>query len=267
MTRAPEWEALPLDPAEVAPLYHQLKEHIRLQARMLEPGVLIPSEKELMQLAGVGRATVRRAIADLVQEGVLATQQGRGTFTAPRRVETSLSRPTGFTETMRRLGRRPTTRVLQAELASAPPEIAERLAIAVGARIAVIERLRLIDDEPCMLERTHMSADMLPGLLEHDLSGSLYELIASRYGLHPAAGDESITAINADRHLAQLLGVPIASALLATVRVTVSDGDAPLEYTIRHARGDLLAFTVTLAAGSNLADRSRVDPPLVAVER
>jgi GntR family transcriptional regulator len=257
---------LRLDADDVVPLYHQLKERIRAQARRLEPGTLIPSEKELMQLGGVGRATVRKAISDLVQEGVLTTHQGRGTFTAPERIQTSLSRPAGFTETMERLGRRPQTRVLHAERRPALPEVAERLRIAPGDGVYVIERLRLIDGEPCMLERTHMAERLLPGLLGTDLSGSLYAAIAERYGLRPATGIESIVAVNADRHLAHLLGVPIASALLATVRVTETDDGRPLEYTLRHARGDLLAFTVALAAGSSLADRSSAAPLLAGVD-
>ncbi len=262
-----DWSgALRLDATDVVPLYHQLKARLRSEARRLEPGTLIPSEKELMHLAGVGRATVRKAIADLVQEGVLATRQGRGTFTAPSRIETSLSRPVGFTEAMERLGRRPSTRVLTAERAEAQPDVAERLGLAAGDGVFVIDRLRLIDGEPCMIERTHMAERLLPGLLDVDLSGSLYLAISERYGLRPAAGSESIVAVNADRRLAHLLEVPIASALLATVRTTETDQGVPLEYTLRHARGDLLAFTVVLAAGSTLADRSAATPLLVGVD-
>ena len=240
-------------------MYHQLKEQIRIAAARLEPGTLIPSEKELMAASGVGRATVRKAIADLVQEGVLSTQQGRGTFTAPRRIETVLERPAGFTETMQRLGRRATTRVLKAERVGAVPDIAAALGIASGDGVFVIERLRLIDDEPCMIERTHMAERLLPGLLEEDLSGSLYGVIASKYGRRPVSGTESIVAVNADRRLAQLLEVPIASALIATIRRTEAAPRVPLEYTLRHARGDLVSFRVTLSSGSTFPDLALPD--------
>jgi GntR family transcriptional regulator len=262
------WEhRLRVDPAAVTPLYYQLKEQLRAVATRMEAGAAIPSEKELMQLTGVGRATVRKAVADLVQEGVLYTQQGRGTFTAPRRIETSLERPAGFTETMRRLGRRPSTQLLKAELAGASAFIAGPLRLEVGAPIYVIERLRLIDDEPCMVERTHMPVGLLPDLLQHDLTTSLYELLAATYQVQPATGTETIVAVNADRHLAQLLGVPIASALIATIRQTRTRADQPLEYTIRHARGDLLSFRVTLSAAATLSDIALQDHHLLVGER
>lgn len=260
-------DRLRVDPGAVTPLYHQLKEQLRTAAARLEPGATIPSEKELMQVTGVGRATVRKAIADLVQEGVLYTQQGRGTFTAPRRIETSLERPAGFTETMRRLGRQPSTQVLKAELVRPSSDIAGPLRLDPDDRVYVIERLRLIDEQPCMLERTHMPERLLPDLLEQDLSGSLYELLAVRYQVQPATGTETIVAVNADRHLAQLLAVPIASALIATVRHTQTRANQPLEYTLRHARGDLLSFRVSLSAAATLSDIALPDPLLLPSER
>ena len=254
-----DWESLRVDSSDVMPLYHQLKLQIREQAKRLEPDTMIPSEKELIDLSGVGRATVRRAISDLVQEGFLQTHQGRGTFTARPRIETALSRPAGFTETMRRLGRSPSTKVLLLERIKASPDVAAQLGVAAGEGIYVIERLRLIDDEPCMVERTHMPEQNAPGLIEQDLCCSLYELLAQEYGIEPASGTETVVAVNADPHLASVLEVPVASALLATVRVTTTSDGRPFEYTLRHARGDLLAFTVALDSGATLGDRSSAD--------
>jgi hypothetical protein len=64
-----DWQSLRVDSSDVMPLYHQLKPQIREQAKRLEPDTMSPSEKELMDLSGVGRATVRRAISDLAREG------------------------------------------------------------------------------------------------------------------------------------------------------------------------------------------------------
>ena len=108
-----------------------------------------------------------------------------------------------------------------------------------------------------------MAERLLPGLLDNDLSGSLYALISERYGQQPATGTETIIAVNADRHLAQILGVPIASALLATVRRTETRSRVPLEYTLRHARGDLLSFRATLSAAATLSDLASSDPLLL----
>src|SRR5262249_5849009 len=158
------------------------------------------------------RATARKAIADLVQEGLLVTRQGSGTYTAPVRVPTELGRrPAGFSETMTRLGRRPSTRVVEAQIAPASPGLALRPRIAEHAPIVELDRLRLLDGEPCMLERAHLPAELVPGLLDQDLTGSLYQVLESAYGLRPAAGAETIIAVNADAHLARVLNVPVAA--------------------------------------------------------
>lgn len=216
----------------------------------------MPSEKELMERAGVSRATARKAISDLVYEGVLSTYQGRGTFTAVERVETALERPLGFTEAMTRLGRRPSTTVLSVDVRTSSAEVAAQLRVPPQTEVVVLERLRLLDGEPCMLERTHLPSSLVPGIAELDLGGSLYAVLESRYGLHPETGSEVIIALNADRKLAALLHVPIAAAILSTARTTEGTAGVPVEYTIRHARGDMCSFRVSLDGHSGLADHS-----------
>lgn len=268
MTPPTDWgRRLRLEPAAAVPLYHQLRERLRAAARDCEPDAALPSEQEIMRLAGVSRATARRAIADLAQEGLVVVRQGRGTFTAPRRVEATLGRrPAGFTETMRRLGRTPSTRVLLASTVRADAAMADRLQVPEGAGVHVVERLRLVDGEPAMVERAHLPADLAPGLLDHDLDGSLYDLLRLRFGLLPARGSESIVAVGADQRMARLLEVPVAAALLATARSTRTASDRELEYTIRHARGDRCSFVVELRDAANmLSDRTLADPALSAL--
>lgn len=257
---APDWpRLLRLDPTDFAPLYHQLKERLRSVAATLEPGTRLPSERELMSYSEVGRVTARKAVTDLVMEGLLSSKQGRGTFTSPHRVETRLERIEGFTETIRRLGHVPSTAVRSATHARAGHAIAEHLGLADEDEVLVIERLRLIDGEPAMVERTHLPAARFPDLLEADLSGSLYALLESRYGIRPGLASETIVAVSADRRLATALSVPPASPLLATARTTEDANGTRIEYTIRHARGDLCSFRVTMRGGSALSARSVTD--------
>lgn len=250
---------LVLDDANIVPLYHQLKERLRVVAQDMEPDSLMPSEKELMEYAHVSRATARKAVSDLVHEGVLYAQRGRGTFTAPPRVATKLSRPAGFTETMRRLGRTPGTRLISVQDFPADEHLAGRLALTPGDPVTVVERLRLLDGEPCMVERAHLSSRLAPGLAGLDLTRSLYELLDEVYGKTPARGTETILAVSADAALARLLAVPRRSALLATARSTETDAGVPLEFTLRHARGDRCSFLVELTQASTLTDTSVAD--------
>lgn len=244
---------LALEPGAAVPLYYQLRERLRVVIADCAPNTPIPAEKDLMIFAGVSRATARRAIGDLVQLGLLVARQGSGTYTAPLGVASELgARPAGFTETMARLGRKPTTRVLEAKPRPCPAAVAPALGLEAGAEIVFLERIRLLDGEPCMIESAHLPSELVPGILEEDLTGSLYGLLRLRYGLSPASGRETIGAVNADYRLAELLHVPMAAALLATSRTTVTEAGLPLEYTIRHARGDLAVFSVELNDAKNV---------------
>ena len=244
---------LALEPGAAVPLYYQLRERLRLVIRDCEPEAPIPAEKDLMVYAGVSRATARRAIGDLVQEGLLVARQGSGTYTAPAGVAAELgSRPAGFTEAMARLGRKPTTRLLTARVQPCAEAMAAALGLEPGAGVVFLERMRLLDDEPCMIESAHLPVGLVPGILDEDLTGSLYDLLRVEYGLTPADGREMIGAVNADLRLAGLLNVPVAAALLVTTRTTATESGQPLEYTIRHARGDLTTFSVELNDAKNV---------------
>lgn len=246
----PDWlTLLTLEQSSFVPKYVQLADRLRNALQALPEGTTIPSEKELMDLTGVGRATARAAVTELVREGLLVAHRGRGTFKQRARLDTSLARPSGFSESMTALGRKPSSRVLSVSTLPANESIAGRLGVDVGTSLLCVERLRLIDDEPCMLERTHLIAGLVPGLAELDLTDSLYEILRVKYGLAPSRGTESILSLNADAHVAHILGIPIAAAVLATTRVTHTSSGSPVEYTLRHARGDLCSFTVSLDSG------------------
>jgi DNA-binding GntR family transcriptional regulator len=234
------------------PLYRRLRDELRTVAREEGAHAPIASETELMRAHGVSRSTARRAIADLVHEGVLYTRQGSGTFVAPARVLTGLDRPVGFTEAMTALGRTPSSEVLGVRRIRAPADAATALRT---RDVWEVERLRRLDGEPCMLERARIPAALAPGLDEHDLSGSLYALLEREYRLVPAGGHEVVLAVNAERGAALRLDVPLAAALLSTVRTTVDAGGVPFEHTERQARGDLCSFRVSLDGDSAIADR------------
>ncbi len=248
----PDWGTLlTLESTSFVPKYVQLADRLREAIQTLPEGSPVPSEKDLMDLTRVGRATARAAVSELVREGLLVSHRGRGTFTQRARVETSLSRPGGFSETMTALGRTPSSRVLSVSTVPANEVIASRMGVEVDTSLLCVERLRLIDDEPCMLERTHLVAELVPGLGDRDLSGSLYLILDKEYGLIAARGTESILSLNADAQVAHLLGIPIAAAVLATTRVTHTGSGTPIEYTLRHARGDLCSFSVSLNSGTS----------------
>src|SRR5215212_8438499 len=131
-----------------------LPKHAQLRAALLktideelQPGAMIPSERDLTTRYDVSRATVRAAISSLVNEGRLTTVPGRGTVVTRPRVESNLHLAS-FTQDMRQRGHRPSTEVLSCAVVAAGEATAKALGLTPGDRLWEIERLRLADDEP-----------------------------------------------------------------------------------------------------------------------
>ncbi|TNM59556.1 GntR family transcriptional regulator [Streptomyces sp. NP160] len=217
----------------------------RTAAEDLGPDQPVPSERELVERHGVSRQTVREAIGHLVHEGVLYRVHGKGTYVAARQVQTQLHLAS-FTDDMRRRGLAPSTRVLRAEAAEPPAEVAAALDLPSGPGSAWrVERLRLADGVPMALEESWFPAHLLPRFLEHDLTGSLYTLLGREYGLSPSSGDQVLTAEAATRAQAELMRTSAGAALLVFTRTT-SAGDVVVERTTSRYRADRYSVRTTL---------------------
>ncbi len=206
----------------------------------------IPSERELAGEFGITRMTVRHALADLVRDGVLRRELGKGTFVAEPRITERLSRLTGFSEDMRAHGRRPGARLLAAGIEPATPAVAERLKVPVGTVTVLVERLRLADEEPMAIEASHLCFAGCSALAHEDLSGSLYALLSQRYGLAPTRARQRLSAGAGDRQESGLLGIRRGAPVLRLERVTYDQNDRPFEYTQSTYRGDRYVFDAEL---------------------
>ncbi|MFN3335935.1 MAG: GntR family transcriptional regulator, partial [Thermomicrobium sp.] len=139
------------DPTNGVPKYRQLQHVLETMIANLQPGDLIPPERELEQRFGVSRVTVRQALHQLVLAGRLERVQGRGTFVARPKVEQVLAL-TSFSEEMVQRGMRPGSRMLGVRQIPASETLAQRLQVAVDAPVIELCRLRLANDEPMALE-------------------------------------------------------------------------------------------------------------------
>jgi GntR family transcriptional regulator len=233
------------------PLHHQLEQRLRdeIASGRWRPGEAIASERELMRLAGVSRATVRQALASLIQGGLLERRQGRGTFVAQPKIEQELRSVYSFSAQMAALGRAMRDRVLQREALPAPPDIAAQLAVEPGERLIHIQRLRFVDGVPLTLDSSYIPFALCPELLREPLDGSLYRLLAERYALPPLRATDTLEATTADRASAFFLGVQPGAPLLYVERVAFTHNDLPLQVGRNHVRGDRVRFRINLWSG------------------
>ena len=225
--------------------------HTQLRSILLErvettlaPHAAIPPERKLMAKYGVSRSTVREAIRQLVEEGVLYRIQGKGTFVTGERVQSDLHLAS-FTEDMRRRGLVPATIVMNATLIDAPLEVRAALGLKTGAQVFEVERLRLAGGIPMAFERGYYTATLLPGLGEQDLTRSLYATFATEYGLRLDRAEQTAWAETVLSPMNESLGIDVGTPLLV-FRRTSSAGSTPVEYVTSWYRGDRYQIHMTL---------------------
>ena len=227
------------------PRYYQLKELIRDRIRNGEwaPGALIPSERVLSEQYGISRMTARQSVTELVNEGLLYREQGRGTYVGRPKIAQQLLRLTGFTEDMQARERRASAKVLSAEMWPADESTAERLRVRVGQPVYRLRRLRMADSEPLAVETSCISFLGCERLLQHDLEReSLYRLLDTTYDVPPLAADQELEADLAGEDDAALLQVAPGSPVLRTRRVTETRRGQPIEFATSVYRGDTYRF-------------------------
>jgi GntR family transcriptional regulator len=232
-----------------APLYLRLQKHIRraIQSGDLRPLDALPGERDLAEAFGVSRVTVRKALAALVESGLLHQRQGSGTFVAPapQKVEQPLSRLTSFSEDMQLRGLEPTTEWLGREVSLASPQEAMRLLLSPNELVSRLRRLRLAGGVPMAIERATVPVRYLPDphLVEHSLYATLGAL-----GVRPVRALQRLSAANLAAEDAALLGVAAGAAALAIDRISFLASHQPIEFTQSWYRGDAYDFVAELNA-------------------
>jgi GntR family transcriptional regulator len=225
------------------PLYSQVNDVLRAMLRRGEfaPGDQFLTERQVSERFGISRATANKALAALVGEGTLEFRKGVGTFVRGGLLDYDLRSLVSFTEKARAAGKEPRTRVLRFESRPANADDAPAEWRGVGP-LWYMERLRLADETPVILERRYLSATHCPGLVAEDISGSLYELFTARFGLAIAGAEETIRAVALAPGDAALLDAPPGSAALRVVAVGLLPDDSPLWHEETLYRGDAYEF-------------------------
>jgi GntR family transcriptional regulator len=217
------------------PLWVQAVDAIRAQVTSgsIRPGGRLPPERELCQHLGISRVTLRKALAKLVDDGVLQSSHGRGWHAAgPAQSQTGAKEwPNsleGFSETAARMGLVASSLVLRAERIRASLDQAEELQIAPGTPLFLLERVRLLNDLPIALDLTMMPATIADRFESADFAvDSLYDLIADA-GMEMSGADSSIEAREADAYIASHLALEVGKPVLVMHQVAVDLASRPL---------------------------------------
>lgn len=230
------------------PIYHQLEEYIKQQIEIgiLKEEAVIPSEREYAQKFQISRMTVRQAINNLVSEGYLKRQKGRGTFVSKKKVEQELQGMTSFTEDMLSRGMNPSSTLLSFQIIPAEKKTALDLRIDENEPVYKIKRIRLADGAPMALETAFIPVKLVPGLTEENSNLSLYQYIEENLSLSISEATQEIEASIANSHDADVLGIQIGDPILLIERISYLQNEIPFELVKSTFRADRYRFIHTM---------------------
>lgn len=251
MSTEPVWPTelfTDLDRTGPVPLYYQISSRLERAIRegTIPAGARLENEISIGKQLGLSRPTVRRAIQELVDKGLLVRRRGIGTQVVQARV----SRPvelTSLQEDLSRSGIKPSTRVLSLERVPADTHAAQLLNVAAGTIITRIRRLRSADGTPMAVLENLLPPEFADITAEHLEDRGLYEILRAR-GVTIKIANQTIGArrTHGDEH--ELLDIPKGSPLLTMDRVAFDQGGRVIEAGQHCYRPDLYSFSTTLVA-------------------
>ncbi|MBZ2175518.1 GntR family transcriptional regulator [Schnuerera sp. xch1] len=237
-----------IDKSNRIPLYYQLMDIIieMIDEGNLEEDDQLPSERELCEIYDVSRSTVRQAIQELEKEGYIYKVHGKGTFVSKEKFKQDLLEFYSFTEEMKKIGKIPSSKVLDFDIVEANDEIARKMKLNPKDKIYVFTRLRLADDEPMMLETSYVPYRRFPGITKENLEhNAMYDIFTKKYAATFTGAEEIFQAVLTREDEADLLEYFPGLPSMMIERVTYENGSI-IEYTKGIARGDRFKYHVYL---------------------
>ncbi|MCZ2258532.1 GntR family transcriptional regulator [Sporosarcina sp. G11-34] len=233
-----------LDKQSTTPIYVQIEEYLkhRIVNGEYSKGQAIPSERELTDLFGVSRMTVRQSITNLVNEGLLYRERGRGTFVSSPKVEQTLSGLTSFTEDMIARGMAPSNKLLSFERQLPTIEIAQGLQLTEGDEVFSVKRIRYADDMPMAIERTYIPVKLVPELDQDAFGGSFYVFIEKSSEQKISHATQQMEAVLVKKEDAELLQMKVPAPVLIIERKSYLTNGLPFEIVLSTYRADRYKF-------------------------
>ncbi len=240
--------ALPIqiDRSSPVPLYFQVAQRLEqmIDSGELPAGTRLDNEIDLADQVGLSRPTMRRAIAYLVDRGLVVRKRGLGTQVAHAKVRRQVGL-TSLYDDLAKTSRGPHTRMLSFAIEPASDALAVELGIGEGTDVYVFERLRYAEGEPLALMRNHVPASLLR-LSADDLEGhGLYELLRAA-GINLKIAKQSIGARAATATEARMLGEARRAPLLTMARSAYDDQGRAVEHGSHIYRASRYSFDITL---------------------
>lgn len=219
------------------PLYYQIAQHIRSQIESgeLRPGDKILTEHQLQEKYGVSRATVRRAISDLVYEGILERRRAKGTVVSLPKLEETLNGLGSFTNDILKRKMKIESKILDFFIMPVSKTIAQYLQLEQNEKLAAMKRVRIVDGKAVGVENWYAPLKLFPGLKlslfkEKGIEQSTYYMLQKEYGVQFSRSVDTISAVALEDEDAKLLKVDKGMPVMLRTRISYTSTNIPAIY-------------------------------------
>jgi GntR family transcriptional regulator len=223
-------------------IHNQLRENI--EDGKWKVGERIPAERELANQFSVSRMTLRQAIQELVDEGILERRVGSGTFVANRKVQERMSGVTSFTDLMKSIGKVPSSTTISYHLTIPSQVEIEKLDLKGGDQVVRMERIRSGNDVPICFEVATIPANLVKELSKEEVTTSFWETLERKAHLYPGHAVQHISATKATEKIANYLNVKRGDPLLRMTQLSYLQDGTPFEYVHTQYVGSRFEFVL-----------------------
>jgi len=234
--------------SEGIPIYVQIREALRAEItrEVLKRGEKLPSENELASQFKVSRMTIRESIEDLVDEGLIYRRHGVGTFVAYPHLQRDHTRLTSFFDKAESDGVHVRATLLNKDVLSAKPKIAQALDIPVGSKVIRVKTLRFVDNVPITVHDAYVPHELFACILNENLEVQHLWTLFEKSGHKVKRAIQRLEAREATKDIAHLMKIKEGAPILFKERTVYADDGTPVEFTYCYNRGDIYSLTVAL---------------------
>lgn len=226
------------------PLYVQIRDKLRRQILdgSYEVHERLPSENEMMNAFGVSRITIRQALRDLHNEGLVFSAQGKGTFVSKPKAVQNVQRLEGFGEAMAAQGYVASARVLSIQQMKASKAVVASLDLQPGDEVVEVKRVRYLNRSPVCIENSYFPMEIGQRLFGLDLSGDIFPMLENLFSIPLGGADIGLDSILADDEAQQYLNLKAGEAILRVERLTHDSNGRPIDFEYLCFRGDSFKY-------------------------
>jgi len=247
------------------PRHEQIAHHLRREIRedYFQEGDKLPSEKRLCEYFQVSRITVRRALQTLENESLIYRKQGLGAFVMARNNESPLIQLTDFAEDLKKAGYQATSKIICFKKTKAKVSINPKLGLSPTSQLMKLERIRYANDKIVAFDQTWLPGSYGQLLFDEDLEHkTIYEILEEKYEIPITAGSYTFTAVNANKEIAQHMGLVESAALLCIERCSKTLGNKRVYYQYRYLNPTFIRYEIELNRDENSLHSTKNGMPL-----